>query len=531
MTRIDSSKTVASLVVTICLFALATGLSAQTSQNAVATLTTYFEMLETGNYESAAYMWAPASQERAARFGITYDDIVLKADCNSPIVRDLAVMRYHLQPPAKGTTRMNDHWYRLEFRTVVDTEKVEHSYYMFFDDQYYWLAYPQDYFCEGWPITETKYFRIHYHPDRARYLNPVSLAETDRFVEILADSLDLSKDDLKMLEEGKIEYYFADRDETVQQITGFLIKGTYDMASGDIISAFFPHNHEITHLLIDFKLRELPLYTLPIMRSGAAVYHAGRWGKAPNTLMELGAYLLEYEIIELDSILTMKGFKRHSGSDIAYPVAGLFSAFLMEETNRWDYLDLYRDLSGPFDSLNGMTEQQVQQVFVKAIKADSWSDLEKKFNEFCQERITEKAVVLPGAIDGGKSILKEDQFEIRSDKNWVSFECWGKPAQPVAGNILFDPVGDLANAGSSMFEEQYPQEFVFEGFRFGVRYDQNEVGLYDYATNYLMAKYIWGISPSEEYYDSTQNQISVRFRKELFNGQLPSGDSFKLLPR
>jgi len=227
----------------------------------------------------------------------------------------------------------------------------------------------------------------------------------------------------------------------------------------------------------------------------------------------------------------MHGFKRHSGSDIAYPVAGLFSAFLMEETNRWDYLDLYRDLSGQFDSINGMTEHQVQQVFVKAIKADSWSDLEKKFNEFSQERITDKAVVLPGALDGGKSILKESQFEVRSDKNWVSFECWGKPAQPVAGNILFDPVEELAGTSSGMFEEQYPQEFLFEGYRFGVRYDQNEVGLYDYATNYLMAKYIWGISPSEKYFDSTQNRISVRFRKELFNGKLPSEGSFKLLPR
>ncbi len=530
MTRIDSSKTITSLIAIVCAFVIVTGLSAQTPQNAVATLADYFDMLETGNYESAAYMWMPPAQQRAARFGITYDDIVVKADCNSPIVRNLPVMRYHLQPPAKGTTRLNENWYRLEYRAVVDTKKVEHLYYLHFDGQYYWLAYPQDYYCEGWPVIETEYFRIHHHPDRARYLNAVSLAEADRFVELMADSLEISKDDLKLLAEGKIEYYFADYDETVQKITGFLVKGTYDMASSDIISAFFPHHHEIAHLMIDFKLRDLPLYTLPILRSGAAVYYAGRWGKAPATLMELGAYLLEYEIIELDSILTMQGFKRHSGSDIAYPVAGLLSAFIIEETNRWDYLDLYRDLSGPFERINGMTEQQLQQLLVKAIKADSWPDFEKKFNEFSQNRVTKDAVVMPGGLDGGKSILKESQFEVRSDKNWVSFECWGKPAQPVAGNILFSPVDELAETNSSMFEEQYAQEFSFEGYRYGVRYDQNEVGLYDYATNYLIAKYIWGISPSEKYFDSTQNRIAIRFRKGLFNGQFPTESSFKLLP-
>ena len=273
MTRIDQFNFIRGFLAVLCILVLPGAVSAQSPQNAVATLADYFELLASGNFESAEYMWLPQAQQRAARLGITYEDIPLKSDCNSPIVRDLEVMRFHLQPTAKGTTRLSENWYRLNYKAVVDSQQVEHHYYMFFDGQYYWLTYPQDHYCEGWPVIETRYFRIHHHRNRAGYLNPVALAEADRFVEWMADSLEISKGDLKRLAEEKIEYYFADSDETVQKISGHLIKGTYDMASGDVISAFFPHHHEITHLLIDYKLRELPLYTLPIMRSGAAVFY------------------------------------------------------------------------------------------------------------------------------------------------------------------------------------------------------------------------------------------------------------------
>ena len=64
-----------------------------------------------------------------------------------------------------------------------------------------------------------------------------------------------------------------------------------------------------------------------------------------------------------------------------------------------------------------------------------------------------------------------------------------------------------------------------------MRFDRNEAGLYDYATNQLVAKYIWGITPSEEYFNAEQHTISIKFRKSLLNERLPGEEDYRLLPR
>jgi hypothetical protein len=81
-----------------------------------------------------------------------------------------------------------------------------------------------------------------------------------------------------------------------------------------------------------------------------------------------------------------------------------------------------------------------------------------------------------------------------------------------------------------MFEEQYADKRPFEGYRFGVRFDANEAGLYDYAANHVLAKYILGITPSDEYFDPDQNKITIRLKKSLVGDMLPSENDCKLVP-
>ena len=97
------------------------------------------------------------------------------------------------------------------------------------------------------------------------------------------------------------------------------------------------------------------------------------------------------------------------------------------------------------------------------------------------------------------------------------------------GNLVFDPIDELKGQVSSLLESQYGDGTLVDGFRYGVRYDQNEAGLYDYVTNQLLAKYIWGITPSEEYFDADNKTIAVRFRKSILNGVVPEKDHCRLL--
>ena len=80
-----------------------------------------------------------------------------------------------------------------------------------------------------------------------------------------------------------------------------------------------------------------------------------------------------------------------------------------------------------------------------------------------------------------------------------------------------------------MFIEQYRSEIPFEGHRYGVRFDANEAGLYDYATNMLLAKYIAGVDPSDDYIDQQNHKVAFRIRKNLTNGVLPSETGYKFL--
>jgi len=80
-----------------------------------------------------------------------------------------------------------------------------------------------------------------------------------------------------------------------------------------------------------------------------------------------------------------------------------------------------------------------------------------------------------------------------------------------------------------LFAKQYSGGSVFEGYRYGIRYDQNEVGLYDYATGQLLAKYIWGITPSDEYFDEPNNRVMVKFRSALIDNDFLQAGQIKLL--
>ena len=89
---------------------------------------------------------------------------------------------------------------------------------------------------------------------------------------------------------------------------------------------------------------------------------------------------------------------------------------------------------------------------------------------------------------------------------------------------------ELKGTLSSLFESHYRDSSQFEGYRYGIRFDQNEAGLYDYATNTLVAKYIWGITPSDDYYDKQGNKIYLKWKKSALNSVMPTRADFKLLP-
>jgi len=496
----------------------------------IPTITSYFELLVTGNSESAGLIWTQAAQERSTRFGINYENIPLKSDAASPIVQNLELMRHYLQPPVKSYEDLFDGAYqKLDYYAIVEGKKVEHTYYVEFDGGNYWLTYPQDIYSRDWPVLETEYFRIHVHPDVQKFINTINLEEADKFVERMIDSLELGDYNKRHLRSVKIEYFYCNSDKTVKTITGRRTKGLYDKASSDIISSFFPHYHEIVHLLTDYKMRSLPLFVHPLFEEGIAVYMGGRWGKSTAALSPLGIFLYKEGITPLDSLLAYSSFKSNAESDLAYPLAGMFTRFIIERIGHTRYLALYRKMSGSFDQVSAMPVDSVKARVLRALDISDWDKFAKIFDKYITELNSEHQLGRPGTIESGSVTLSVNGIKVKETDDWLSFEIDTKIAGTSKGTLFFGRDEKLNEAISVMFSEHFPKGESLGGYRYAIRFDSNEAGVYDYATSHLLGKIINSLAPSAEYYNEENHKLAFRFKKSLTNGVSPSIDDYNFI--
>ena len=80
-----------------------------------------------------------------------------------------------------------------------------------------------------------------------------------------------------------------------------------------------------------------------------------------------------------------------------------------------------------------------------------------------------------------------------------------------------------------MFDEQHQGPEPLTGYRYSIRFDANEAGLYDFATNRLLGKFINGLTPSDDYFSAKGGGIAVKFRKELTGKVVPRDGDFELV--
>ncbi len=522
-------KTITNCLILLVLLFVNNGYSQSSGKEATETLAYYFDLLVSGNLESAKGLWTDPIIERSSRFGINYEDIPMKLDCASPVVRNLPVMRDFLFKPARQVTVLgNGSYFKIEYSALVKGEQITHFYYAYFDGEYYWLTHPQEYYAKDWPVKETKYFRVHFHPDREDYLNPLILSEADNFIETTSKKLGLKKSDLKIIEEKKIEYYYCPNDKTVENISGYKVKGFFDLPTNDIISAFFPHFHEISHLLINLRLRNLPLYSLPIIREGSAVYLGGRWGKSLDVLNYLGNFLYDQKFIELDSITTMERFEKHATADMAYPISGMFCSYVIDKIGINKFMDLYLQLSGNYNSLYSMKPSDVEKVFTDALGMADWMIVQEEFGNYTNDIGNINTPFKPGINENGKLLFENNRVKVTEKDNWLSFRITCATDSIPQGTFLFGKDEELTGSKSLLFEEQHDDNLTMDGFRYGVVFDMNEAGLYDYATHQLLGKYIYGLTPSNDYQTIDNNTISLKFDKRLCGDIRPSAEDYIL---
>lgn len=352
---------------------------------------------------------------------------------------------------------------------------------------------PELYYTRDWKNFTSKYFNF-FISDPSLF-NSYSADKLDSYVEAISNLLNLTKDDKSVLEKNKIIYILCRDEKEIEKLTGFNTRGMYMLAFDEIVTTFNTHFHELSHLLINFRLRSLPLYTLPFLQEGFAAATGGRGGLMRNIIMDAGYYLEKSGYIPYNSILTKKEFASEDAS-MTYPVAALYNYFLLKELGIESYLKLYRSLSG--------SGKFVENLGTDSIRFPSEMHFKEFLNSYnymggisFEEKGAPGRLVYEGAsgkiYDGGSFYI------VRLKSNMVL----SSPEKP-------------QNYRSKKFEEIFPG-VKYNGQKYLITSNAREISVYNLYTNNLTGSWSAGFSFSHKNVPVQEGYYQFYLSKDIFD--------------
>lgn len=489
----------------------------------------YLSALEDARYADAEYFWAASTIDASKRLGITYDDAAAKHDCASPIISllpDITAGRVMIHV---DTVIDNADYSEIRVKLGSAADTIVCRYYAVQSDSGWQLISPLQVLAANWRIRETKYVRIHYSD--STLINDYACDELDRFIDDAGRRLGLTNDDFNLLQKEKIYYYLCDESQ-IKQLTGYNTQGMADLPLDAVVSRQLPHRHELTHLLINFAEKHIPLYTIPFLQEGTASYLGGRWGRSPKTIMYTGAALIRNDINDVGDVLTYDDFHTKVGTpDISYPLSGILIDRLLENLGSKRFLDLYRLFSGSLDDVRAFTKEEVMTI-VGRYCGTTWDEIAKECRRLADSMTTcgiRPCLEIPAAppVVAISDTGKEMAVRLWVSDDAVQFEI-SIPDSARSGILLIsDGANDSPAFISRLFSQHAPGK-TYRGEPFGIKFSGAEVSCYDYLCDELTGIYVPGFagtieSPAPSLWDGAAREYRFMVDKTLF----PSSDPTK----
>ncbi len=210
---------------------------------------------------------------KSSRLGINYDSVknkfIISFDIDENIKDEIKKngIKYEIK-----TNELGNNYSVTEF-TVPSLDYSKNFYFK----KGKWIS-PITYFSKDWTTKSSKYFI--FKISEPKYFNDYCINKLDEFVDSMAVLLDFDEQQKQLLQNEKIYYILCKDDKEIEQVTGFNTRGIYITALDEVVTTYNTHYHELTHLLMNYKLKNLGLYTLPFFMEGFAVAVGGRGGMA-----------------------------------------------------------------------------------------------------------------------------------------------------------------------------------------------------------------------------------------------------------
>lgn len=454
------------LIILLCPPLLSQNLSASVSERFIHSL-----IYESKDLKS---FLLPEELATSEQFGISYSEIsskfLISNDIDPEIKREVI----------NGT---------LHYKITIDLLKETYSCLSFSvpEKNYQKLYYFKDsllisapmYFSDGWKIIKSRYFEFHVSDPAS--VNEYSMQNLDGFVDKISRKLDLSSTDMAVLSDKKIKYFLCRDESEIKNLTGFNTMGMYYLPYDYLITTYNSHYHELLHLLMNFKLKTLPLYTLPFFQEGFAVAYGGRGGKEPGIFNSMAVYMLKSGAMSCNEILNKEDFTKVDPS-MSCPVSGLFNRFLIDKLGIVKYLKLYRKYSSD--------DSGISKLAVDTLDFPSYNEWGKYLD----------SVSGNPAIKTGNNIHTDDYKLLLEKKNYSIYTNAVSYLFELKDTVLLNSDIKYPGYKSSKYREVYPGR-NYDSQKYLITADSNEISVYNLLTNNLIAKYVssFAIPPDNVY--------------------------------
>lgn len=479
----------------------------------------YLQAAKAENWTEAQSFWLDSEIERSRRMGILYDNVNAKYDCSSPLINS---PQYILDVTVNPAVEfISDDKARVEVSVISLRDSTAIPCYLKQENDSWRLCSPMTVYASGWDSIQTRYVKLFYS-DKSR-INRSALKRLDTFIDSLSMIFDIALSRMRHLQEVKLDYYLCSQEE-IELITGFKAQGMTNFQFDAVITQHLPHTHELVHFMINYALRELPLYTLPVVQEGLACCLGGRWGKAPEVIFYWGSASQSLGFGDLEEIMDFSGF--HHGqatSDISYALSALVVKTTIDDFGMLKFKDYYRAVSGTGYEVTSLPAE-IAKLKAEEVFGTTWDELKADYLKTA-DRYKYYGILPAGSIDGRRiKQLKSGGTlaEIFEGDRFYYFKIV-LASEKTRGDILLREKGEPIEEEyrSKFYHDHLPGE-KYEGERYGIQFSRDETGLYDFYTNCLLAKYILGFSPDDNYWDGEKKEIMFKLDKTILDEPLGS---------
>ena len=249
------------------------------------------------------------------------------------------------------------------------------------------------------------------------------------------------------------------------------------------------------------------MYTLHLLQEGLAVAFGGRGGKEPNVILNMGLFLAQSNFVDYRAMLSKNDFYQFDPS-MTYPVAGLYTKFLIAEIGIEKYLELYKKYSADISKINLLTIDKSELPSETA-----W-----------QSFLAKPAIDNPICVSG----FSEDDFKkiIIDAENLKIFKNDKEYLIKLKSEISINSNQHFENYMSKLFSELFPNK-KYKNEKYIITANADEVSIYNLYSNNLIAKYVKGFSINNAPVINKDGYFIFTIIKNVFDEELKSENIFK----